>query len=87
MDSKESGIASTLRKLGNSVPRRSERVALWIVHTFRGPFVRLLPKILLLVGLLMQCVLLLCIGYMIDLSVSLMELWAELARKHLELTI
>jgi hypothetical protein len=25
--------------------------------------------------------------YLIDLGISLMELWAELARKHLELTL
>ena len=44
-------------------------------------------KLLLLVGLLVQLVLLFVAGYLIDLAISLMELWAELARKHLELTM
>jgi hypothetical protein len=34
-----------------------------------------------------QVALLACAAYVIDLSISLMELWAELARKHLELTV
>lgn len=42
---------------------------------------------LALVGLLVQVVLLLVVGYMIDLCISLMELWAELAQKHLEITL
>lgn len=44
-------------------------------------------RLLLLVGLLVQVVLLFVAGYLIDLGVSLMELWAELARKHLEITL
>jgi hypothetical protein len=39
------------------------------------------------VGLVGQGLLLLTAAYLIDLSVSLMELWAELARKHLEITL
>jgi len=46
-----------------------------------------LMRLLLLLGLLMQVVLLLVASYLIDLGISLMELWAELARKHLELTL
>jgi len=44
-------------------------------------------RLLLCVGLLMQLVLVLLAGYLIDLGIDLMELWAELARKHLELTM
>lgn len=44
-------------------------------------------KLLLLVGLLVQVVLLFVASYLIDLAISLMELWTELARKHLELTV
>lgn len=44
-------------------------------------------RVLLLVGLVLQGALVLLAGYLIDLSISLMELWAELARKHLELTL
>ena len=42
---------------------------------------------LLLVGILVQLVLLFLVGEMIDLSITLMEIWAELARKHLEITL
>jgi hypothetical protein len=43
--------------------------------------------VLLLAGLVMQVVMLLTAAYLVDLSVSLAELWAELARKHLEITL
>jgi hypothetical protein len=43
--------------------------------------------LLVLVGLVGQTVLLLVAAYLIDLSLSLMELWADLARKHMELTL
>lgn len=43
--------------------------------------------LLLLVGLMVQGVLILTAAHLIDLGVSLMELWADLARKHLELTL
>lgn len=61
--------------------------ALPVVHTARRAFVRLLPKILFLLAIVGQGVSLLTLAYLVDLSVSLMELWAELARKHLELTV
>ena len=43
--------------------------------------------VLLLLGLLVQVVLMFIAAYLTDLAVSLMEVWAELARKHLELTM
>ena len=53
-----------------------------------SPTIRLLLAWgLLLLGLVVQVVLLWVAGYLIDLSISLMELWAELAQKHLELTL
>jgi hypothetical protein len=42
---------------------------------------------LLLLGLVVQALMLLTAAYLCDLALSLMELWAELARKHLELTM
>lgn len=48
---------------------------------------QLVATLLLLLGLVVQGVLLLTVAYLVDLSVSLMELWALLARKHLELTL
>jgi hypothetical protein len=34
-----------------------------------------------------QVALVVATAHLVDLSVSLMELWAELARKHLEITL
>lgn len=42
---------------------------------------------LLCVGLVAQLAALVYLGYLVDLCISLMELWADLARKHLELTL
>lgn len=54
----------------------------------RHPLVRaVVVRILLLLGLVVQVIMLLVLAYMIDLCLSLMELWADLARKHLELTL
>jgi hypothetical protein len=39
------------------------------------------------VGLLVQVVLVFLVGQMIDLSLSLMELWVELAAKHLRIVL
>jgi hypothetical protein len=44
-------------------------------------------RLLLLVGIAVQLILIYWLGELLDLSVSLMEVWAELARKHLELTL
>lgn len=40
-----------------------------------------------LLGLLGEVAMLALAMYLIDLSLSLMELWADLARKHLEITL
>ena len=48
---------------------------------------RWLQSAVLLLGLVMQGILILTAAYLVDLALSLMELWAELARKHLELTL
>jgi hypothetical protein len=43
--------------------------------------------VLLLLGIAVQLVVIGVVYELVDLSVSLMEVWAELARKHLELTL
>lgn len=48
---------------------------------------RIAGYLLLALGLVLQLVLTLVVMELIDLSISLMELWAELARKHLEITL
>jgi hypothetical protein len=58
----------------------------------RRPFVRLQAAVpwrllLVLLGLVVQVVLTVLMWQLVDLTVSLMEVWAELARKHLELTL
>jgi hypothetical protein len=39
------------------------------------------------VGLVVQVALTLMVWQLVDLTVSLMEVWAELARKHLEIVL
>lgn len=45
------------------------------------------PWVLLLVGFTVQVVVVGMVYELVDLTLSLMEVWAELARKHLELTL
>jgi hypothetical protein len=54
------------------------------VSVLRHPWTRLVVLILLT---MFQMVLLWLLGQMVDLCISLMELWVELARKHLEITL
>jgi hypothetical protein len=59
-----------------------------LVALLRSPrLARLVHGLLLVVGIVMQGALLLTAAYLVDLAVSLMELWTELARKHLEITL
>jgi nitrogen fixation/metabolism regulation signal transduction histidine kinase len=50
-------------------------------------WVRVLQLVAVVLAVLVEVLALFVLGYMIDLCLSLMELWAELARKHLELTV
>lgn len=43
--------------------------------------------VVLVLAFVAQLLALMYLGYLVDLCLSLMELWAELARKHLELTL
>lgn len=43
--------------------------------------------LLLFLGLVGELVLMYLVWELVDLTLSLMEVWAELARKHLELTL
>lgn len=43
--------------------------------------------LLVLVGFLVQAVLTFLMWQLVDLTIALMEVWAELARKHLELVL
>lgn len=48
---------------------------------------RALCILALVVGLVVQTVLVVLVAELVHLSVSLMEVWVELARKHLEITL
>lgn len=68
------------------------RVSRWFVprhqRAHRASQVRRwIPLVVLCLSLVVQGVLLYIMGELIDLCISLMELWAELARKHMELTL
>jgi hypothetical protein len=53
----------------------------------KQPVRQALHTCLIVLALVLQGMLLLTAAYLIDLALSLMELWADLARKHLELTL
>lgn len=56
-----------------------------------GHFVRLVGRywqvFLVIAGLLVQVVLTVLMWQLVDLTIALMEVWAELARKHLEIVL
>ena len=73
-------------------PQLSERVPGFLPPWSIRAFVRLRWKswslvLLLLVGFAAQMVVIGIVYQLVDLTISLMEVWAELARKHLELTL
>lgn len=83
---------SLLRALVGMLWQRTARIltptAARAVALSKSPRARQLATIvLLLAGLIVQLLLVLVVSYLIDLSISLMDLWVELARKHLELTL
>ena len=53
----------------------------------RVPWTRVVVWLLLLLGFAVQLVVIEAVFQLVDLTISLMELWAELARKHLEITL
>lgn len=64
------------------------RTCAWSATLSRQPQVRrALQTCLIVLGLVVQGALLLTAAYLIDLAISLMELWAELARQHLRITL
>lgn len=67
--------------------KTSERVARWILHIFHLAIRASTGQKMLLIALLCQILLLYLAGELLDLYVSAVELWAEMARKHLELTM
>ena len=71
---------------------RCTRNALAVSPSSAGAFCRSLAVrywrvALVLVGFLVQVVLTVLMWQLVDLTISLMEVWAELARKHLEIVL
>lgn len=57
------------------------------VSSTRRPRAQTIAWVGLVIGALMQVGLVLLVWYLIDLCIALMEVWAELAAKHLEITL
>lgn len=77
---------------GIAWPQRSERMVGYPAPRGVRPFVRLHWKrialwLMLLVGMAVQVIVVALVYELVDLTISLMEVWAELARKHLEITL
>jgi len=64
--------------------QRQREVTRIVLSVYRSPATRF---VVLVVLMIIQGALCLLAAYLIDLGISLMELWADLARKHLELTL
>ena len=92
MKSGEEPTGSGSRHTDPTRQQASERVAGLFPPWRSRPFVRLHWKrisvvLLVLLGFLGELVLRYLVWQLVDLTISLMEVWAELARKHLELTL
>lgn len=57
------------------------------VSSTRRPPTKVIAWVGLIVGALMQVALVCLVWYLVDLCIALMEVWAELAAKHLEITL
>ena len=92
MDAGESSSGSDTRARVHAPHGRSERVPRTSFPRRAWAFVRLhrtrvATGLLLLLGISLQYIAIAVIVQLVDLSLSLMEVWAELARKHLEVTL
>lgn len=76
---------SSIRTIAAVAIARTVSVVLRLLSS--QPIRRAAGSVTLCVGLAVQVGLLLTTMYLIDLAISLFELWTDLARKHLELTL
>jgi hypothetical protein len=77
--------ATTSRFL--ELARAAKVTPISLVAFVRLALVRYWRVALVITGLLVQAVLTVLMWQLVDLTVSLMEVWAELARKHLEIVL
>lgn len=73
-------------KVCTGVARRVLAQVLTVSSTRRPPG-KVIAWVGLIVGALMQIALVCLVWYLVDLCIALMEVWAELAAKHLEITL
>lgn len=78
-------IVFSLKTLSGAARRVLARVLAGL-HTRRPP-AKSIAVAGLILGALMQVVLICLVWYLVDLCIVLMEVWAELAAKHLEITL
>lgn len=84
---RRAGTPESLTTSGRSA-RRALTVSPSSVRAFCVQLARSYWRLgLVLVGLVVQVVLTVLMWQLVDLTISLMEVWAELARKHLELVL
>lgn len=70
------------------IDRGLARLTPWGVRAFlRVPWALVVKWLLLSVGIAVQFIVVGMVYELVDLCISLAELWTELARKHLELTL
>lgn len=67
------------RALRTFPPRSVQGLRAFLVNHWRG--------VLVMAGAVVQVVLTVMMWQLVDLCIALMEVWAELARKHLELVL
>lgn len=92
MDRRRDHDQPELSCTGGTPEHGRERVPWYGVPRRARAFVRLhwsrmVMGLLLLVGFAMQAVAIAVVQELVDLSISLMEVYAELARKHLEIQL
>lgn len=78
-------LAFSLKALTGAARRVLAQVL--AVSCTRRPPAKVIAWVGLLLGALMQVVLVCLVWYLVDLCIALMEVWAELAAKHLQITL
>jgi hypothetical protein len=81
------GLVWGLTNPVRAITRAASVTPISLAALVRSGLTRHWRTLLVLVGFLVQVVLTVLMWHLVDLTISLMEVWAELARKHLEITL
>lgn len=92
MDLHQGNVYRLLSSVGAAGKRGLASSARYLPPWSVGPFLRhhwrvISMWLLLLLGLVVQVIVIALVYELVDLTVSLMELWAEIAAKHLRITL